>query len=424
MQSCLHVCSYDVYGAGIAARRLHEAMLAEGIDSSLLVRVKETLVPGVRRVAEDASAFRRQKRLPAFFHSLLYRTRYCVYSAIAPSNPRLVDEVCAQASHVDVVILHWIPYFLSVADIEAIASRIDADILWYALDMSPFTGGCHYSWDCENYVDGCHDCPAAKLSPAGAPVRSNMARKLPLFESGRVRIIAPNHWVASQAQKLSAHRSRVPVVYIPISPETFSPRPHDETAGPDAHRLKLLYGYTNFESRRKGSAQFLDAMRALDGMLPQSGPSAGRKPVVLLPNDGSDRRLADKLPFEVRWLGRATTDAELAELYRAADCFVSTSLEDSGPMMVSESLMAGCPVVSFDLGVARELIRCGENGFVVRKEDCDALASSLASLATMPANARLAMRHAARQSVLERASPGAALNALRQALTVSADSLR
>nr|NLU58809.1 glycosyltransferase [Pseudomonas sp. BIGb0427] len=73
-------------------------------------------------------------------------------------------------------------------------------------------------------------------------------------------------------------------------------------------------------------------------------------------------------------------DAALAALYRKADLFVSTSIEDAGPMMVGEALMCGVPVVAFDVGIATELVEEGRNGFIVDRLDVRQMAARILSV--------------------------------------------
>lgn len=50
------------------------------------------------------------------------------------------------------------------------------------------------------------------------------------------------------------------------------------------------------------------------------------------------------------------SENELFEVYCAADVFMSTTIADSGPMMVNYSIACGTPVVSFPIGVAQDLV--------------------------------------------------------------------
>ena len=56
---------------------------------------------------------------------------------------------------------------------------------------------------------------------------------------------------------------------------------------------------------------------------------------------------------------------ELADLYRRSRCLICTSFSEGGPRVVAEALGCGVPVVSTKVGLARELVHDGVNGFLV-----------------------------------------------------------
>ena len=57
------------------------------------------------------------------------------------------------------------------------------------------------------------------------------------------------------------------------------------------------------------------------------------------------------------------SESDLIKAYQAADIFVCPSLEDSGPMMINQSIMCGTPVVAFDMGSAMDLVLTGKTGY-------------------------------------------------------------
>ncbi|MFP3802939.1 glycosyltransferase, partial [Paraburkholderia sp. SIMBA_027] len=67
----------------------------------------------------------------------------------------------------------------------------------------------------------------------------------------------------------------------------------------------------------------------------------------------------------------------LALLYQAADLFVNSSIEDSGPMMVSEALACGTPVVGFDTGVLTNMIIDNYKGYKAPLKDSKKLAEGI-----------------------------------------------
>ena len=56
----------------------------------------------------------------------------------------------------DIVHLHWInKSLIKIDDI----LKIDKPIVWTIRDMWPFTGVCHYSFDCKKFTSKCKQCP-------------------------------------------------------------------------------------------------------------------------------------------------------------------------------------------------------------------------------------------------------------------------
>ena len=56
----------------------------------------------------------------------------------------------------DIIHLHWInKSLINIKDI----LKINKPIVWTIRDMWPFTGVCHYTYDCVKYIKGCGKCP-------------------------------------------------------------------------------------------------------------------------------------------------------------------------------------------------------------------------------------------------------------------------
>ncbi len=70
--------------------------------------------------------------------------------------------------------------------------------------------------------------------------------------------------------------------------------------------------------------------------------------------------------------------SELAEYYIASDLFVMPTREDIWGLVINEAMAYGLPVVSSDACIAAlELVKDGENGYVVPREDCRALSDKM-----------------------------------------------
>jgi len=84
--------------------------------------------------------------------------------------------------------------------------------------------------------------------------------------------------------------------------------------------------------------------------------------------------------FNIRNLHFYGKSDNIPSVLKAADIFVCTSLDESGPMSVWEAMAMEKAIVSTDVGDVSRYIRNGENGFVVPVGDVDALAEKVGIL--------------------------------------------
>ena len=86
---------------------------------------------------------------------------------------------------------------------------------------------------------------------------------------------------------------------------------------------------------------------------------------------------------------------DTAEILAAADVFVLSSLWEGLPRALVEAMKTGLPCVCYAAGGVRDVLKDGENGFVVEPGDEAALAERVASLLREPARAAEVGRRAA-----------------------------
>jgi glycosyltransferase-like protein len=140
---------------------------------------------------------------------------------------------------------------------------------------------------------------------------------------------------------------------------------------------------------RKGSLTLLRAFAAAREALPE------RRPVLLVAGgatlfdhrDEIDRfhALRERLDLDgsVRVLG-PVSDAQLDDLYRAADVFALPSVKEGFGLAVLEALAAGLPAVVSDLDVFRTYLADGESALMAPVGDHVALAAALVRVAASP----------------------------------------
>ena len=182
------------------------------------------------------------------------------------------------------------------------------------------------------------------------------------------RIIVPAAWMVDEVP--TRLRSRVRVV-VPAAPLPVIARDRDEVrAGwgigaetPVAVCVARLHP-------QKGLTTLLASWRAVRSIIPDAE--------LVIVGDGPqraelERELADA-PGGARLVG--ASDAAV-ECMAAADVVVISSVWEALPLVLIESLRVGTPVISTDVGVARELLTDDRLGEVVRVGDRDALAAAL-----------------------------------------------
>ena len=81
----------------------------------------------------------------------------------------------------------------------------------------------------------------------------------------------------------------------------------------------------------------------------------------------------DRLKIPYRDVGRQPYQ-QVASLFQALDLYLVTSRQEGGPKAVLESMASGIPLVTTRVGQAMDLVKHGENGWMVDIEDFDGLA--------------------------------------------------
>jgi glycosyltransferase involved in cell wall biosynthesis len=125
---------------------------------------------------------------------------------------------------------------------------------------------------------------------------------------------------------------------------------------------------------------------------------------LCLVGDGPTRAEAEQLARELGVMRETVFlgyQADIAPFYKLFDALLLTSHNEGTPVVAIESLAAGRPVVSTDVGGVRDVIADGEDGFLVGPGDTAAAADRLELLATQP-DRRVAMGAAGRARVVPR----------------------
>ena len=142
-------------GAARAAYRLHKSLLAQDIDSQMLVTSKSgddfTVVGPQTKVQKLISKARPTlDNIPTKFYKNRTKTPFAISWLPFSNIVNKINEI-----NPDIVHLHWIcGGMMRIEDI----ARIKAPIVWSLHDMWAFTGGCNYDEECQGYKLECGNC--------------------------------------------------------------------------------------------------------------------------------------------------------------------------------------------------------------------------------------------------------------------------
>jgi glycosyltransferase involved in cell wall biosynthesis len=219
-------------------------------------------------------------------------------------------------------------------------------------------------------------------------------------------------WTASSGSAAKASRSslfgghRRIEVPGPVDDTMFRPLPM--AVAREALRLPqdkkvILLAATLLDEERKGMRHAVEALNVLRAIAEPGGDVRPDNVHLVLVGRGA-RTLALSLAFAHTNVGFLSDQIALALAYQSADVFLCPSTDDEGPMMVTESMLCGTPVVMFRVGISGDLIRDGETGYSAPVGDAAGLARGLLAVLTdqVPCN----MRAAARDAAVEAQSPG------------------
>jgi glycosyltransferase involved in cell wall biosynthesis len=158
--------------------------------------------------------------------------------------------------------------------------------------------------------------------------------------------------------------------------------------GTDASRPAALF--ISLSHRRKGLDALLEAWAEVDADLW----------IVGTPLNAGYRAAIQRLGLQNR-VRTLAPQSQVALLYQAADWFVHPTQYDACANTVLQSMACGLPGLISDHDGATDLLRDGENGWLLpRPQDPADLNRVIQQALKMPESSRLSMGEAARQSVL------------------------
>jgi glycosyltransferase involved in cell wall biosynthesis len=353
-------------GAPAACMRLLKALQAKQVNVKLQVQEKRT---GESRVDSIGDNF--FGRLKAKFNFFYERLPFIWFRAkdrsvrFAFSTADAGTDISKQPDIVnaDILHLHWTNSgFLSINNLKQLF-ELGKPVVWTLHDMWSFTGGCHYSGDCDHFINQCGNCWMLRSLDNDDLSHTGWLRKTEMLKAAKNLVfVTCSHWLADVARTSSLLKDfRIETIPNPIDTTIFFAK--DNTAARAKWNISpqskiILFGAANIMDRRKGITYLVDALNELKNSYNNVHDI---EIVIFGKNKSFDVSL---FPFKVYEAGIINSQEELAALYSLADVFVSPAIEDNLPNTIMEALACATPVVAFNTGGIPDMVEHLHNGYL------------------------------------------------------------
>jgi len=383
-------------GAAIAARRLNDALINNGVQSHMLVLEKKSANEKV--VALSLSPLRKKILKGFTYFEYLFQRKILLkdktVSMFSTNNVGVDVSQHPLIQNADVINIHWINFgFLSMRDIESLYA-LNKPIVWTLHDMWLFTGGCHYSGECTQFEQNCSACPIVYLKKTPSLL---WKKKELIFKNKKINIVAPSQWLVDESKKASLTKN-ANAICVPntLNSSLFTNLNKEEACkklGLDTSKKYILFSAANPNDVRKGFSYFVEAVERL------KKEYANHAQLELLVM-GKEQKAFSSLALKVNNLGFITSEEKAALIYSVASVFVIPSLEDNLPNTIMEALSCGTPCVGFAIGGIQEMIKSGVNGYLAQPRDEKDLTKGIIEVLNSSAN----LEEGARNWMLEKYS--------------------
>lgn len=375
-------------GAAVAAHRLTEALINNGVKARMLVMEKQTdelYVVDYHRWLRDEWNFV-WERFVIWAHNLFSRQNLFKVSI---ANTGIDITKTREFQEADIVHLHWINQgFLSLRSIRKILES-GKPIVWTMHDMWPMTAICHHACECIRYETACSHCPFLRLPGANDLSSSVFRKKQALMEGARVSFVSVSNWLAERARK-SALIGDQDITVIPnsISLSHFSliDRSDARSTLHLSARYIVVFGAARIDDDIKGLPYLLKALQLL-----VDSAFAEREDLHLLLFGGiKDEQVLQQIPVPYTYYGYVNDFHQMSLLYSAANAVVSSSLYETFGQTLIEAQACGCTPVAFGNSGQADIITHQVNGYLADYLSVDSLAEGI----------RWALQNDLKQSVL------------------------
>ena len=286
-------------------------------------------------------------------------------------NPPIPNSILLKSinKQYDIVVILFWQGMLSFSSIKAIYEKIHCKFHFLGVDYSQMSGGCHFVGDCNGYKDGCRKCYAVEPFIFNNFAKDNVEYRKKIYEDIKP-IVGGNSYMINEFYKKSyllknAHFALTDAI---IDLEKFKPYDKNKTRKelnyPIDKSFFILFGAQNLSDKRKGIEYLIEAL----DIFYQKLSNEQREDICVISIGNTSSDITKAIKFKNINLGYVSEN-ELVKIYASADVFLSSTINDAGPIMINQSQSCGTPVVSFEIGGALDCIKDKNLGYCAKLKD-------------------------------------------------------
>ncbi|MCE3228435.1 MAG: glycosyl transferase group 1 [Bacteroidetes bacterium] len=378
----VQVSTSDMGGAGIAAKRLHLALLENGVDSHFLTLFRlggETKNHSVILDQEKGSLEKLKSRvknsvryrMPSLFKNEreeFYKSKPKTYDHFSFPDSDISLEENELIKSADIIHLHWVSD--GMLDYKKFFKKVKKPIVWTLHDMNPFTGGCHHADESTGFMNDCSVCIQIKgtkdesLAAKNLKIKENALKEI---DEEKFSIVTPSFWLGELAAKSKVmERFNRKVIPNIIPSEVFGKAERlsarKELNVPENADV-VLFVANDVTNKRKGITELIDAINSMENEN-LFICTVGNK----IKEEGINKNISQ--------FGFVNSEQQMAKIYSAANVFVLPSHAENFPNTIIEALFSGLPVAASNVGGVPEQIN-SSNGVLFQKGNRNELKTSI-----------------------------------------------